>query len=59
MNRWDFILFGIGVWVAVMTLVRMMRSRRNQLVGQVKQQIEEHRRLEEERAEAAKANKRA
>ena len=34
----------VAVYVAVMTLVRLMRSRRDQLVSEVQQQIEARRR---------------
>lgn len=51
MDRWDIVLLVIGAVVAVGSLVRLMRARRDLLVGQVKQQFEEHRRREQ----AAKA----
>lgn len=44
MDRWNLVLMIAGALVAVVTLVRMMRARRDLLVGQVRQQLEEHRR---------------
>ncbi len=46
MDRWNIVLMIAGALVAVATLVRMMRARRDLLVGQVKQQFDEHRRRE-------------
>lgn len=46
MDRWDVVLLIIGALVAVSSLVRLMRARRDLLVGQVKRQFEEHRRRE-------------
>ena len=54
MDRWDILLLAVGVLVAVSSLVRLMRARRDLLVGQVKQQLEAHRR-HEAAAKAAKA----
>ncbi len=43
MDRWDMlIIFGAG-YFAVTSLVRLMAIRRNRLVQQVRQQIEEQR----------------
>lgn len=53
MDRWDTVLLVIGAVVAVGTLVRMMRARRDLLVGQVKQQFDEYRRREEATRAAA------
>jgi uncharacterized membrane protein YqjE len=44
MDRWDIVLLIIGALVAVGSLVRLMRARRDQLVGQVRRQLAEHRR---------------
>lgn len=41
MDRWDVLIVGIGAYVAVMTLVRLMAARRNQLVGEVREQMAE------------------
>jgi hypothetical protein len=43
MTRADVLLLCIAAYVAVMTLVRMMRRRRDQLVADVQRQVEAHR----------------
>ena len=43
LTRSDTILLGIAVYVAVMTLVRLMQRRRDQLVVDVQRQVEAHR----------------
>lgn len=53
MDRWDIVLLIGGAAIAVSVLVRMMRARRDLLVGQVKRQWDEHRRREA----ASKASK--
>ena len=40
MDRWDWLIYGVAGYVAVMTLVRLMAHRRNELIEQVRQQIE-------------------
>lgn len=45
-NRWDAALLAIAAYVAVSSLVRLMRARREQLVAQFKHEVElEHARL--------------
>lgn len=39
MDRWDILIGTVATYVAVMTLVRLMRQRRNELVGQVREQM--------------------
>jgi hypothetical protein len=39
MSRWDIILLLFAAYVAVMTLVRLMQRRRDQLVADVQQQV--------------------
>jgi Flp pilus assembly protein protease CpaA len=39
LSRSDIILLVVAVYVAVMTLVRLMRRRRDQLVADVQQQV--------------------
>ena len=39
MDRWDLLIIAIAGYVAVMSLVRLMARRRNQLVDQVREQI--------------------
>jgi hypothetical protein len=41
MDRWDVLIVAVAGYVAVMTLVRLMARRRNELVGQVRQQMAE------------------
>lgn len=52
MDRWDTLLLVVGAVIAVSTLVRLMRQRRDLLVAQVKQQMAEHRRREAARLKA-------
>lgn len=41
MDRWDVLIIAGAAYVAIMTLVRLMVARRNQLVDHVRQQIEQ------------------
>ena len=41
LDRWDVALLLLAAYVAVMTLVRMMIRRRDQLVSDVRQQLED------------------
>jgi hypothetical protein len=43
LTRSDTILLAIAAYVAVMTLVRLMRRRRDQLVADVQQQVDARR----------------
>jgi len=40
MSRADLILLAVGGYVAVMTLVRLMKARRDALVAEVQRQID-------------------
>jgi hypothetical protein len=42
-DRWDVALLLVAAYVAVMTLVRMMIRRRDELVTDVRHQVETHR----------------
>jgi hypothetical protein len=44
MSRADILLLAIAAYIAVMTLVRMMKQRRDALVADVERQIKAHRR---------------
>jgi hypothetical protein len=44
MTRADIILLAIASYVAVMTLVRLMKRRRDELVSDVQRQVHAHRR---------------
>jgi hypothetical protein len=41
MDRWDVLIVFVGGYVAVMTLVRLMTARRNQLVNEVREQMDD------------------
>ena len=43
MSRADFILMSVAAYVAVMALVRLMKSRRDRLVADVQKQIDARR----------------
>jgi hypothetical protein len=42
-DRWDVVLMLVAGYVAVMTLVRLMARRRDQVVADVERQLESHR----------------
>ena len=44
MSRADIILLAVAAYVAVMTLVRLMKTRRDVLVADVQRQVQAHRR---------------
>lgn len=44
-DPWDAILLAVAAAIAVSSLVRLMRGRRNQLVSQVQQQLNQQRQL--------------
>ncbi len=50
---WDLILLAVAAYVAVMSLVRLMRARRDQLVADVQWQVKAHK----QQARAAEAEK--
>jgi hypothetical protein len=39
MNRFDLLLYAVGVLVAVSSLVRLMLARRDRLISEVQQQL--------------------
>ena len=43
MSRSDFVLLAVAAYVAVMSLVRLMKTRRDVLVADVKRQVDAHR----------------
>ncbi len=43
LDRWDLLLLFIGAFVGVMALVRLMAARRDHLVEDVRQQMNEER----------------
>jgi hypothetical protein len=54
MSRTDVILLGIAAYVAVMTLVRLMKRRRDQLVADVQRQVDAQRKRPKPAASTAK-----
>jgi hypothetical protein len=44
MDRWDVIILGLAAWIAVMSLVRLMASRRDALIEHVREQMRQPRR---------------
>lgn len=44
LSRTDIVLLSIAAYVAVMTLVRLMKRRRDELVADVQRQVAVHRR---------------
>ena len=40
LSRWDLALLAVAAYVAVMSLVRLMRARRDQLVADVQRQVQ-------------------
>ena len=55
LNRWDVILMLIAAYVAVMSLVRMMMRRRDDLVADVERQLKAQR--EKEKNKPARKSK--
>jgi len=43
MNRWDLLLLALGIVVAVGSLVRLMRHRRDMLIADYNRQLQAHR----------------
>jgi hypothetical protein len=46
LTRSDIILLAVAAYVAVMALVRLMQRRRDQVVSEVQQQVDAHRKRE-------------
>ena len=42
LTRWDLALLAVAAYVAVMSLVRLMRARRDQLIADVQRQVKAH-----------------
>ena len=59
MDRWDIIIIVVAGYVAVMTLVRLMSSRHNQMLVQIREQLAKQLRKKKkaEKAEQAKKKK--
>lgn len=52
MTRTDVVLLLIGAYVAAMTLVRLMKRRHDEVVADVKRQVEAHRKSGNKRKRA-------
>jgi hypothetical protein len=52
LTRSDFLLLAIAAYVAIMTLVRLMRERRDVLVADVQKQVQAQRRAKRRQQEA-------
>jgi len=52
MTKSDFVLLAIGVYVAVTSLVRMMRRRQDEVVAGVRRQLVDHRKRTKKRPAA-------
>jgi len=59
MTRTDIILLVIAAYVAVMTLVRLMRRRRDELVADVQRQVHAHRKRARQAADSDQQNRNA
>ena len=44
MDRWDWVLFALAVYVAVVVLVRLMTGHRDKLVAHLRQQVQQEQR---------------
>ena len=55
MDRWDMLLAGFAGYVSVVSLARLMAVRRNQLVKQISDHLEQERARREAEAAAAEA----
>jgi hypothetical protein len=57
MDRWDVVLLIVAGYVSVLSLVRLMANRRNELVSKIREEIDRRRAdadaAEEEEQEAA------
>jgi hypothetical protein len=53
MDRWDVLLAAVATYVAVVSLVRLMANRRNELVAKIKIEVAKQRAAAEAAAEAA------
>ena len=57
MTRSDIILLAIAAYVGVMTLVRLMRQRRDVLVADVQRQVQAQRRAKRRQQESAEPDR--
>jgi uncharacterized membrane protein len=59
LTRSDVVLLAVAAYVAIMTLVRMMRRRHDELVADVQKQINAHRGSRKRGRESSKADREA
>jgi len=52
MTRWDILLLVVAAYVAVMSLVRLMKQRRDVLIADVQRQMAAHRRAKKRRRQS-------
>lgn len=57
LTRSDIFLLAIAAYVAIMTLVRLMRERRDALVADVQKQVQSQRRAKRRQQEAAEQDR--
>lgn len=55
MDTWDWALLGAASYVGVMTLVRMMRARRDQVVQHLREQVQHERERQQAEAQQQKS----
>jgi len=53
MDRWDMLIIAVAAYIATIALVRLMAARRDHLVEQVRQQIEQQRTAQQSAARPA------
>ncbi len=53
MDRWDVLLALVAAYVAIVSLVRLMTNRRNELVTKIREEIVKQRAAAQAAAEAA------
>ncbi len=54
MDRWDVIIIVVAGYVAVMSLVRLMSSRHNQMLVQIREQLTNHLRKKKKKTKKKK-----
>lgn len=59
MDRWDVVLLIVAGYVSVLSLVRLMANRRNELVEKIREEVERRRAAAEEAAEEEQAQEAA
>lgn len=40
MSDWDWVLLGVGAYIAIMTLIRMMKARQRELIVELQREFE-------------------